>query len=159
MAWTDIPLSHITFGLFTGSTPGATVTVAPADLQLCRYKIIDHDTVVIDVKIGKAFFQPANAAVTGITMTLTVPFSSVYFPALGLPSSFNDEGLTYTNDCIIAFDPGGLAHGPGCLAVLNESSHNVVLLVRTPNCDNVNAAHTGVVGVFGQVTFEIRPKG
>jgi hypothetical protein len=158
MAWTDIPLSHITFGLFTGSTPGATITVAAAELQLCRYKIIDHDTAVIDVKIGKAYFQPANAAVTGITLTLNVPFSSVYFPSIGPPNSFNDEGLTYTNDCIIAFDPGGLQHGAGCLAVLNESSHKVVLLVRTVNGDNVNAAHTGVVGLFGQVTFEIRPK-
>ena len=32
MAWTNVPLSRITFGLFAGSTAGATVSVAAADL-------------------------------------------------------------------------------------------------------------------------------
>jgi hypothetical protein len=68
MAWIDIPINHITFGLFVGSSAGATVTVAPADLKLCRYKKIGTDTVVVDFRIAKAFFTPSNAAVTGITM-------------------------------------------------------------------------------------------
>ena len=64
MAWVDIPINHVAFGLFVGSAPGATVAVAPADLKLFRYKAIGNDTVVVDFRIAKAFFKPANAAVT-----------------------------------------------------------------------------------------------
>ena len=53
MSWIDIPPSHVTFGLFTGSSAGATVAVAPGDLQFLRYKLISADTVVVD------FDQPA----------------------------------------------------------------------------------------------------
>ena len=38
-------------------------------------------------------------------MKLDIPFSSVHFPALGSPSSFNDGGQSYSNDCVIALDP------------------------------------------------------
>ena len=158
MAWIDIPHNHITFGLFTGSTPAATVAVAPADLKLCRYKVISPDTVVVDFRIAKAFFHPANAAVTGITMELTVPFGSVFFPGLGAPNSFMDAGQSYTNDIVIAIDPGSLAHVAGCVAVLNDSHHKVILLVRNIAGTNINASNVGVVGTFGQVTFEITHK-
>ena len=156
MAWTNIPLTHITFGLFSGSTPGAAVTVAAADLLLFRYKKLSADTLVVDFRIGKAFFNPSNAAVSGITMELAIPFSSVHFPALGSPSSFNDGGQSYSNDCVIASDPGSLAHVPACVAVLNETSHKVVLLVRNVPGTNINTV--GVVGFFGQITFEVGPR-
>lgn len=156
MAWTNIPLSDITFGLFTGSTPGATVSVAAADLLLCRYKALSRDTITVDFRIGKAFFKPSNAAVSGITMELKIPFSSVHFPALGAPSSFNDGGQTYSNDCVIALDPGGIPHVAGCVAVLNENNHKVVLLIRNVPGDNMNTV--GVVGAFGQITFEVARK-
>src|SRR5262245_23606799 len=120
MAWIDIPFKHITFGLFTGSAAGATVAVAPADLKLFRYKPIGKDTVVVDFRIGKAFFTPSNAAVTGITAELKVPFRSVFFPGLGAPNPFMDAGQSYTNDCVIAVDPGSFAHIPGVVAVLND---------------------------------------
>jgi hypothetical protein len=155
MAWIDIPFNHIAFGLFVDSTPGATVTVAAADLKLFRYKAIGSDTVVVDFRIAKAFFQPSNAAVTGITMELTVPFSSVFFPGLGAPNPFMDAGQSYTNDCVIAIDPGSIAHVPGCVAVLNEQHHKVVLLIRNVPGDNINASNVGVVGAFGQITFEV----
>jgi hypothetical protein len=161
MAWIDIPLSQITFGLFTGSSAGATVSVAAADLKLCRYKVLSRDTIIVDFRIGKAFFTPSNAAVAGITMELNIPFSSIFFPALGVPSSFNDGGQTYSNDCVIAQDPGGIPHVAGCVAVLNESSRKIVLLIRNVPGDNINTV--GVVGAFGQVTFEVgrkkRPNG
>jgi hypothetical protein len=156
MAWTDIPLSQITFGLFAGSTAGATVSVAAADLLMCRYKLLSRDTIIVDFRIGKAFFTPSNAAVSGITMELNIPFSSIHFPALGTPSSFNDAGQTYSNDCVIALDPGGIPHAAGCVAVLNETSHKIVLLIRNLPGDNINTV--GVVGAFGQITFEVGPK-
>lgn len=159
MAWIDIPASHIAFGLFVGSSPGATVTVAPADVKLFRYKAIASDTVVVDFRIVKAFFHPANAAVTGITVQLSVPFESIHFPGLGSPNPFMDAGQSYTNDCIIAIDPGSIAHVPGCVAVLNDPHHKVVLLIRTVPGDNLNASNIGVVGAFGQVTFEVAHKG
>jgi hypothetical protein len=159
MAWIDVPINHIAFGLFIGSTPGATVTVAPADLKLFRYKALSNDTVAVDFRIAKAFFKPANAAVTGITMELTVPFGSVFFPALGAPNSFMDAGQSYTNDCVIAIDPGSIAHIPGCVAVLNEQSHKVILLIRTVPGDNLNASNVGVVGAFGEITFEVTHQG
>jgi hypothetical protein len=155
MAWIDIPASHITFGLFVGSSAGATVTVAPADVKLFRYKALSNDTVVIDFRVAKAFFNPPTAAVTGITMELAVPFGSVFFPGLGAPASFMDAGQSYTNDCIVAVDPGSFAHIPGCVAVLNEHSHKVVLLIRNVPGSNLNASHVGVVGAFGQITFEV----
>jgi hypothetical protein len=158
MAWVDVPITHIKFGLFPAS-PSATVTVAPADLLLFRYKLLSPDTVVIDFRIGKAFFKPTNASAEGITMELTVPFGSVYFPAIGSPSTFNDAGQTYSNDCVIALDPGGVAHDPGCVAVLNESSHKVILLVRNVPGTNINANNVGVKGFFGQITFETTPQG
>jgi len=158
MAWIDIPINHIAFGLFVGSTAGASVTVAPADLKLFRYKAIGHDTVIIDFRIAKAFFQPANAAVTGITMELSVPFGSVFFAGLGNPNPFMDAGQSYTNDCVIAIDPGSLAHVPGCVAVLNEQNHKVILLVRNIPGTNINASNVGVVGAFGQITFEVTHK-
>jgi hypothetical protein len=159
MAWVDIPISHISFALFEPSPAAATVSVAPADLLLFRYKLISADTVAIDFRIGKAFFAPSTAAASGITMALTVPFGSVHFPALGIPSSFNDAGQTYSNDCVIAVDPGSIAHDPGCVAVLNEPSHRVVLLIRNVPGDNINFNHVGVKGFFGQITFEVIQKG
>jgi len=158
MAWIDIPISHIAFGLFVGSSPGATVSVAPADLKLFRYKAIGNDTVIVDFRIAKAFFHPSNAAVAGITMELSVPFSSAFFPGLGSPNSFMDAGQSYTNDCVIAIDPGSLAHVPGCVAVLNEQNHKVILLIRNVPGDNLNGTNVGVVGAFGQIAFEVAHK-
>jgi hypothetical protein len=159
MAWVDIPFNHVTFGLFTGSAPGATVSVAPGDLTLLRYKLLANDSVVIDFRIAKAFFNPRNAAVSGVTLELKVPFGSVYFPALGAPSSFMDGGQTYTNDCVIAIDPGSILHVPGCIAVLNEQTHKVILLIRNVPGDNINSSGVGVIGAFGQITFEVTHQG
>jgi hypothetical protein len=158
LAWIDIPINHITFGLFAGSSGGATVTVSPGDLKLFRYKALGNDTVVVDFRIEKAFFKPPNAAVTGITMELNVPFSSVHFPGLGTPNSFMDAGQSYSNDCVIAIDPGSIQHVPGCVAVLNDQHHKVILLIRNVPGDNLNASNVGVVGAFGQITFETRHK-
>jgi hypothetical protein len=159
MAWVDIPISHINFALFEPSPAGATVAVAPVDLLLCRYKLVAPDTVVIDFRVGKAFFTPRAAGASGITMELKVPFGSVHFPAIGTPSSFNDAGQTYSNDCVIAQDPGSFAHDPGCVTVLNEPSHKVILLIRTVPGENINLNKVGVKGFFGQITFEVIHKG
>jgi hypothetical protein len=157
MAWTNIPLNHITFGLFSGSSPAnATVSVTAADLLMFRYKKLANDTIVVDFRIGKAFFSPSNAGVTGITMELNIPFSSVHFSNIGNPSSFNDGGQTYSNDCVIALDPGSLAYTSGCVTVLNEQNHKIVLLVRNVAGTNMNTV--GVVGTFGQIAFEVGPK-
>jgi hypothetical protein len=83
----------------------------------------------------------------------------VYFPALGTPDPFMDAGQTYTNDCVIAIDPGSIQHVPGCVAVLNEQHHNVVLLVRNVPGDNINSSGVGVIGAFGQITFEVTHQG
>jgi hypothetical protein len=159
MAWLDIPINHIKFGLFEPSPAGATVTVAPTDLLLFRYRLFGTDTVTVDFRIAKAFLQPTTTVASGITMELSVPFSSVFFPGIGNPSSFVDAGQTYTNDCVIALDPGGVAHVPGCVAVLNEKTHKVILLIRNVPGDNINASNVGVIGAFGQITFEITVKG
>jgi hypothetical protein len=159
MAWLDIPINHIHFGLFEPSPASATVTVAPADLLLCRYKLSGTDTVIVDFRIGKAFFHPNTAAASGITMELSVPFGSVYFPTIGNPSSFMDAGQTYTNDCVLALDPGSVDHVPGCIAVLNEKTHKVILLIRNVPGENINANNIGVIGAFGQITFEITAQG
>jgi len=156
MAWVDVPINHIKFGLFEPSPATATVTVAPVDLQLFRYKLLSADTVLVDFRIGKAFFQPSNAGASGITMELKVPFGSVYFPAIGNPSSFMDAGQTYTNDCVIAIDPGSISHVPGCVAVLNDKKHRVILLIRNIPSGNINASNIGVFGFFGQITFEVK---
>jgi hypothetical protein len=155
MAWVDVPISHIKFGLFEPSPATSTVTVAPADLLLFRYKLLSPDTVVVDFRIGKAFFHTATAGASGITMELKVPFSSVYFPAIGSPSSFMDGGQTYTNDCVIAIDPGSIQHVPGCVAVLNDKK-KVILLIRNIPSGDINASNIGVFGFFGQITFEIK---
>jgi hypothetical protein len=159
MAWVDIPSTHLTFGLFEPNPASATVSVAPADLLLFRYKLLSADTVALDFRVGKAFLKPATTVASGITIGLAVPFGSVFFPGLGAPSSFNDGGQTYTNDCVIAVDPGGVAHVPGCVAVLNEQTHKVILLIRNVPGSNLNANNLGVVGFFGQITFEVTTKG
>ena len=159
MSWIDIHPNHVTFGVFTGSAAGATVAVAAADLKFLRYKLIGTDTVVVDFRIAKAFFTPATAVITGITMELSVPFTSVYFPVLGAPNFFMDAGQSYSNDCVLVPDPGSPTHGSGFVAVLNESSHKVVLLISSIPGYSVNAAQLGVVGAFGQVTFEVVHKG
>jgi hypothetical protein len=155
MAWTDVPLNHITFGLFSGSTAGATVSVAAADLKLCRYKALANDTLVVDFRIAKAFFNPTNCGVTGVTMELAIPYGSVYFVGLGAPSSFVDAGQSYSNDCVICLDPGSLSYVPGCVAVLNEQNHKIVLLIRNVPGTNLNPNNIGVIGAFGQITFEV----
>ena len=158
MAWVDIPFKRIKFGLFEASPATATVSVAPADVLMFRYKLLGKDTVIIDFRINKAFFKPTNATASGITMELSVPFGSVYFPALGTPSSFFDKGQTYSNDCVIALDPGSVAHVPGCVAVLNDKTRKVILLVRNVPGDNIDANHVGVIGFFGQIAFEVTAK-
>ncbi|HTK29070.1 MAG TPA: hypothetical protein VL309_05940 [Vicinamibacterales bacterium] len=155
MAWIDIPHSHVAFGVFTGSAPGATAAVAPADLKFLRYKMVAPDTVVVDFRIAKVFIHPASAAVSGVTMALTVPFGSVFFPGLGTPDPFMDAGQSYTNDCVIAIDPGSVSHVPGCVAVLNDQHHKVILLIRNVPGDNLNASGVGVFGAFGQIAFEV----
>ena len=155
MSWTDIPLSHVTFGVFVGSSAGATVAVVPADLKFLRYKLVTPDTVVVDFRIAKAFFTPTTATVTGITMALSVPFGCPYFPILGAPNFFMDAGQSYSNDCVLVPDPGSPTHKPGFVAVLNELTHQVVLLISSIPGYNINAANLGVVGAFGQVTFEV----
>ena len=159
MAWVDIPLNHITFGLFEPNPANATVSVAAADLLLFRYKHSSPDTVTLDFRIGKAFLKPTNTVASGITMELSVPFGSLFFPNLGAPASFNDAGQSYSNDCVIALDPGSIAHVPGCVAVLNEKTHKVVLLIRNIPGNNINANNVGVLGFFGQITFEVTSKG
>ena len=159
MSWIDIPPSHVTFGVFTGSSAGATVAVAPGDLTFLRYKLISADTVVVDFRIAKAFFTPATAVITGITLELSVPFTCPYFPTLGAPNFFMDAGQSYSNDCVLVPDPGSPTHKPGYVAVLNESTHKVVLLISSIPGYNVNASNLGVVGAFGQVTFEVMHKG
>jgi hypothetical protein len=159
MSWTDIPPSHVTFGVFTGSSAGATVAVAPGDLTFLRYKLISADTAVIDFRIAKAFFTPTTAVITGITMELKVPFTCPYFPSLGAPNYFMDAGQSYSNDCVLVPDPGSPTHKPGYVAVLNESTHKVVLLISSIPGYSVNAPQLGVVGAFGQVTFEVVHKG
>ena len=47
---------------------------------------------------------------------------------------------------------------PGCVAVLNDPHHKVILLIRNVPGDNLNATGVGVVGAFGQITFEVRHK-
>lgn len=122
MAWVDIPHGHVTFGTFAGSAAGATVAVAPGDLTLLRYKLIARDTAVIDFRIGKAFFTPSTAVITGITMALAVPFGAPYFPALGAPNFFMDAGQSYTSDCVLVPDPGSPTHKPGDVALLNPAA-------------------------------------
>ena len=118
---------------------------------MCRYKALGPDTLALDVRVGKAFFKPATAGITGITMELAIPpYNSVFFPPLGAPNPFMDAGQTYSNDCIIAIDPGSISHVPGCIAVLNEASHKIVLLIRNVSGTNLNASTVGVVGFFGQ---------
>ncbi len=155
MSWIDIPPAHVTFGVFAGSSAGASVAVAPTDLTFLRYKLIAADTVVVDFRIGKAFFTPKTAVITGITMELSVPFTASYFPVLGTPNSFMDAGQSYSNDCVLVPDPGSPTHTPGYVALLNESTHKVVLLVSSIPGYSVNASQLGVVGAFGQLTFEV----
>src|SRR5262252_1572779 len=148
MSWTDIPHSHVTFGVFVGSSAGATVAVAPADLTFLRYKLVAADTAVVDFRISKAFFTPRTAVITGITMELSVPFTAPYFAGLGAPSSFMDGGQSYSNDCVLVPDPGSPTHTPGYVALLNESSHKVVLLISSIPGYTLNGSQTGVTGAF-----------
>jgi hypothetical protein len=159
MAWTDIPPAHVTFGVFAGSSAGATVAVAPADLTFLRYKLIAVDTVVVDFRIAKAFFTPTTAVITGITMELTVPFTCPYFPVLGAPNVFMDAGQSYSNDCVLVPDPGSPTHTPGYVALLNESTHKVVLLISSIPGYTLNGSQLGVTGAFGQITFEVASRG
>src|SRR4051794_30762936 len=129
MAWIDIPPSHITFGLFEPNPPTATVAVAPVDVLMFRYKELTKDTLIVDFRISKIFFDPRSAVASGITMELNIPYRSIHFPAIGAPSSFFDAGQTYSNDCVIAVDPGSITHVPGCVVVLNEPSHRIILMV------------------------------
>ena len=159
MAWTDIPLSHISFGLFEANPASATVSVAASDLLLFRYKELSKDTLIVDFKISKIFFNPRNTVASGITMELKIPYGSIHFPSVGSPSSFFDTGQTYSNDCVIAIDPGSISHVPGCVVVLNEVSHKIVLMVRDIPNGNMNSSNIGVFGTFGQITFEVTSRG
>jgi hypothetical protein len=42
------------------------------------------------------------------------------------------------------------------VTVLNETNHKIVLLVRNVSGTNINTV--GVVGFFGQLTFEVGPR-
>jgi hypothetical protein len=159
MAWTDIPLSQITFGLFEANPLSATVSVAASDLLLFRYKELSKDTLIVDFRISKIFFNPRNAVASGITMELNIPFQSIHFPNIGNPSSFFDAGQTYSNDCVIAVDPGSVTHVPGCVVELNEISHKIVLMVRNIPSGNINSSNIGVFGTFGQITLEVTSRG
>jgi hypothetical protein len=67
-----------------------------------------------------------------------------------------DGGQSYSNDCVLVPDPGSPTHNAGYVAVLNESTHKVVLLISSIPGYSVNAAQLGVLGAFGQITFEVK---
>ena len=159
MSWIDIPPSHVTFGVFTGSSARSTVAVAAGDLTFLRYKLISPDTAVVDFRIAKAFFNPTTAVITGITMELKVPFTSPVFSSARRPELLHGRRTELFNDCVLVPDPGSPTHKPGYVAVLNESTHKVVLLISSIPGYSVNAAQLGVVGAFGQLTFEVVHKG
>jgi hypothetical protein len=78
--------------------------------------------------------------------------------ARGLGDPTTEPGATVDDaayDGLVAVDPGSFAHIPGCVAVLNEQNHKVILLIRNIPGSNLNASHVGVVGAFGQITFEV----
>jgi hypothetical protein len=60
---------------------------------------------------------------------------------------------------VLVPDPGSPTHTPGYVALLNESTHKVVLLISSIPGYSVNAYQYGVVGAFGQLTFEVANKG
>jgi hypothetical protein len=82
-------------------------------------------------------------------MELNIPFRSVHFAAIGSPSSFFNAGQIYSNDCVIAVDPGSVTHVLGCV-VLNDVSHKIVLMVRNIPSGNINSSNIGVFGTFGR---------
>ena len=118
----------MTFGVFTGSAAGATVAVAPADLTFLRYKLISADTVVVD------FASPRRSSLDdsrhhGITLELKVPLPVPIFQR-SAPELLHGRRQSYSNDCVLVPDRV-VTCKPGYVAVLNESTHKVVLLISS----------------------------
>ena len=141
--WHDIPFDASNFT----ADGGGSWTVTAANVRTLRYQVTNRTmTVAIEV-----IQSSASGAITALRVKLPLPYRCVNRP-VGTPG-FPDDGLLYTNACVIRQDLS--RHVPGYLSLANIASGELVLFAQVMPFENLN--QVGEAGIIGQVTFEVQP--
>jgi hypothetical protein len=144
-AWHDVPFAASNF---TVSTTGGTWTVAAANVKTLKYQIV-NTTMTVAFEIIQA---SVTGPVGGLQIALPLPaYRCIPRPSVGAPSLV-DNGLLFTNTCMIRRDLGN--HAVGTVSLVNDPTGALVLLIQLPNGENINVVGEG--GALGQVTFEVQ---
>jgi hypothetical protein len=143
--WHDIPFNAANFTVLTA---GGTWTVAAANVKTLKYQVV-HTTMTVAFEIIQA---SVSGPVGGLLITLPLPaYRSIPRPAVGAPTMV-DNGLLFTNTCMIRRDLGN--HAAGTVSLVNEPTGKLVLLIQLPNGENINVVGEG--GALGQLSFEVQ---
>jgi hypothetical protein len=142
--WHDIPFSAANFAV---STTGGTWTVTAANVKTLKYQVVQN-TMTVAFEIIQA---SVSGPVGGLLITLPLPAYHCIPRPVGAPSLV-DNGLLFTNTCMIRRDLGN--HAAGTVSLVNDPGGKLILLVQLPNGENINVVGEG--GALGQITFEVR---
>src|SRR5438094_953135 len=142
--WHDVPFNPANF---TVLTTGGTWTVTAANVKTLKYQVV-HNTMVAFEIIQASVSGPVG----GLLITLPLPaYKCIPRPSVGSPTLI-DNGLLFTNSCMIRRDLGN--HASGTVSLVNDPTGKLVLLIQLPNGENINVVGEG--GALGQITFEIQ---
>ena len=145
--WHDVPFNAANFTVLTA---GGTWTVAAANVKTLNYQVV-HRTMTVAFEIIQA---SVSGPVGGLLIKLPLPaYRCIPRPAVGAPTLV-DNGLLFTNTCMIRRDLGN--HAVGTVSLVNDTTGKLVLLIQLPNGENINVVGEG--GALGQITFEVQPK-
>ena len=149
MAWQNIPINHINFGplrTLTGRCDGYCRPRGSAACSLQRFPGRTPSPSTFGSR--RRFSSRRTSAPQGSRWSCRFPLAASTFRSIGNPSSFFDAGQTYSNDCVLALDPGSCRACAGLRDAAERELYKVVLLIRNIPGNNINANNIGVLGVI-----------
>ena len=155
MPWTDIPQTAVTLSPYLG-----TGQVTIDDIKLLRYTVVSTDVMTLAFRIHGSF---DGGQLNGVLMKLAIPYRGVYVATAGdhLTTTPPEDGLTFTNWCLIKPDRGSYKVVPGLVSLVNRKPLNAPLQILIRHADggpgDINSARIQMLWM-GEITFQVVKK-
>ena len=155
MPWTDIPQTAVTLSPYLG-----TGQVTIDDIKLLRYTVVSTDVMTLAFRIHGSF---DGGQLNGVLMKLAIPYRGVYVATAGdhLTTTPPEDGLTFTNWCLIKPDRGSYMVVPGLVSLVNRKPLNAPLQILIRHADggpgDINSARIQMLWM-GEITFQVVKK-
>ncbi len=152
MPWTDIPKTAVTVSPYLG-----TGQVTIDDIKLLRYTVVSTDVMTLAFRIHGSF---NGGRLNGVLMELAIPYRGVYVAGAGdqLTTTLPEDGLTFTNWCLIKPDRGSYMVVPGLVSLVNRKPLNAPLQILIRHADggpgDINSAQIQMLWM-GEITFQV----